>query len=329
MSEIIEGVAMTRTASNSNLNDNKRVDADKILTSCMSLVRLIKSKSDPDPDDGLLRLSHSAVGVFLMKYSDDSEDIEETDQLISSTIMRDCCLKYLLQPRYSGLLQKSPAGGFVTGDGEDVNTHQLVLYAAKYWDKHADNISEDDEKTAVVQFLHSKNFLACIQIQSRYVIGHFVQNFDPITDQCRSTKRSLPLWMKEVPLFQQYFSFTAEWGELLQRGIYAQFQGEIDRCFWTALGEYHFLAKHQSRYKNSILGDKDNNDCTGKVCRVQQVSEDGRSLTVCWIRTDEYALHIFASSTIPLLASFNPQRGFNAKWIYYEVLSGWGHSYRS
>jgi hypothetical protein len=251
----------------------------------MSLVRLIKSKSSAG--DSLLRFSHSAVGAFLIKNSNDSEDIEDSGPLVTSRIMRDCCLKYLLQPRYAGLLQKSKTGGFVALDKKDLNTHQFVLYAAKYWDKHSDTISKDEEMTAVEHFLHSKNFLACIQIQSRYVIGHFIQDFDPITDQCRSTKRSLPLWMKDNPLYQQYFSFTAEWGELLQRGIYLQFQGEIDRCFWAALGENHFLAKHQSRYKNYILQDKDNLDCTGKVCRVQQVSKDGRSLTVCWIRTDE------------------------------------------
>jgi hypothetical protein len=290
MSEIIEGVAMTRTASNSNLNNNKRVDADKILTSCMSLVRLVKSKTDVG--NGLLRFSHSAVGVFLMKYSDITEDSEETDELVSSRIMTNCCLKYLMQPRYAELLQKSTVGGLVTPAGEDVNTHQLVLYAAKYWDKHAD-LAEEEERLATEHFLHSKNFLACVQIQSRYVIGHFVQNFDPITDQCRSTKRSLPLWLKDSPLFQQYFSFTAEWGELLQRGIYAQFQGEIDRCFWTALGEHHFLAKHQSRYRNFIIKDKENVDCDGRVCRVQQVSEDGRTLTMCWVRTDQYVHSIF------------------------------------
>jgi hypothetical protein len=169
LAEIIEAVATVRTSKGENLSDNKRVDPRKILSCCLSLVRHIKI--DENCLNDILHLSHSAVRTFLLKNSD-IVDIapDDAQELVSSQIIRDCCLTYLSQPRYRKLLSKDSFRVFWTQDDEDIRSHHLLSYAAKYWYQHFDTdidnlgpMSPDpSDKLGVIKFITSTNFQTCI-----------------------------------------------------------------------------------------------------------------------------------------------------------------------
>jgi hypothetical protein len=285
-SEVIEAVAMIRTAKNQNCKKSY-VDLRRILDSCLSLVRMIRT--DSNSENWILRLSHSAVRNFLWKNSDMNSELSGgTEPLVSSKIIRDCCFRYLFQPRYSMLLQKSSATKFWTYNNEEVSSHQLLSYAAKYWHLHFDDPSPDANDCAEVElFLRSTNFQTCIQIQSLFVIGYFLHSFDSITDAEISTRRTLPNWMRGSELSRQYLNFTSEWGELLRRGLSTEFNGEVDRCFWKALGALNFLSHNNSRYQSFNFSQSASLEDKGSICRVQQMSSDGKNLTLCWMSAEK------------------------------------------
>ena len=315
ISEIIEGVATVRTARGNALNASKLVVPRKILSCCLSLVRQIKI--DGNYLNDILHLSHSAVRTFLLKNSDVAEVVPDTaDELVNSRIIRDCCLTYLSQPRYRTILSKDSFGVFWTEDDEDVRNHHLLSYAAKYWYQHFDAETDSfgplppaaSDKMAVMSFIKSTNFQTCIQVQSLYVIGHFIQRDDDITDQVKLVRRTLPNWIafqgpnhsntkdeedRKAPtnddgIHRQYLEWQGEWCELLQCGQSRQFNGEVDRCFWTALGQSNFLSHNTGRYKSFQIQQTGDGQVEEKFCRVQQLSADGRKLMICWLSTTEY-----------------------------------------
>jgi hypothetical protein len=139
------------------------------------------------------------------------------------------------------------------------------------------------------------------------VIGHFIQRSDDITDQVKSVWRTLPNWIafrgpkssiitsesgatktkEEDGLHRQYLEWQGEWCELLQCGQFRQFNGEVDRCFWTALGPSNFLSHNTGRYQSFQITQNGNGEVSDKACRVQQLSPDGKRLTVCWVSSQE------------------------------------------
>ncbi|KAH7364600.1 hypothetical protein BKA65DRAFT_141598 [Rhexocercosporidium sp. MPI-PUGE-AT-0058] len=301
IAEIIEAVAMIRTAKGENLSDNKRVDPRKILNGCLSLVRYIKI--DCNYQNDILHLSHSAVRTFLMKHSDKA-DAPPHEEFADSRILRDSCLQYLSQPRYSKMLEKDAYGMFWTVEDEGTTDHRLLSYAAKYWYQHFD--TEEDcsgpvppqphDKDQVVGFLRSTSFKTCLQVQSLFVIGHFLQMCDNITDQVRTVRKTLPNWMPlhENSLHRQYLEFQGEWCDLLQCGQSRQFNGELDRCFWGALGSNNFLSNSNCRYKTFDFKKRQPKDGANDRCQIQQLSPDGKSLTTGWIQNkdESTSLHL-------------------------------------
>lgn len=279
---------MIRSAKGQDMSRSKTVHVSKIRESCMSLVRIVKTHLTQD--DGILLLSHSAVAAFLRKRSNIGEAARAgEDELVSNLIIRDCCFAYLLQPRLTHLLVRKDAHVFTTHDGEPLQPQKLLTYAAKYWFLHFDNQPENDEKiNEVIRFLKSPNFQTCIQIQSLFVIGYFLQSIDPTTDQGVTTRRNLPKWLikQEGTIHRQYQDFTSEWCEVLQRGMSNSFNGEVDRCLWGALGSSSFLSKNQSRYL-SFRFQIPEVDEQESICRVQKLSTDGKSLTICLMPTKE------------------------------------------
>ncbi|KAI1105315.1 hypothetical protein F4804DRAFT_304514 [Jackrogersella minutella] len=291
--EVREAIAMIWT-SNGNLDKFKVVPKDKILNSCVSLIWCSNTKED---DTGILRLSHSAVRKHVLENIDLGIDSTDDNGLGGSWIIRECCLRYLSQPRYAKPLRKlSPTGSWAC-DNEHITSQQLLLYAAKYWFQHfdtpvdansGDNIPEA-ERDKVKKFLYSPQFRTCIQVQSLFVTGHFLQRFDPITDRGILIRKTLPNWTQqyEDTLNQQYLYFQGEWCRLLQFG---RFTGEMDRCLWSALGPEHFFSHGQSRYHNFQFRQSEKVEQTRNRCQVQHVSQDGRRLMVAWIHEENRCL---------------------------------------
>nr|CAG8993138.1 Unknown function [Thelonectria discophora] len=148
-----------------------------------------------------------------------------------------------------------------TPTSPNVLSHQFLLYAVKYWFRHFENSPRsakdgptEEEKRAVRNFLHSPNFLT------------------------------------DADLLRQYQTFQGEWCQLLQAQPSDSFRGEVDRCFWKALGPANFLSSNESRYvafevgsgASSRLGPEEKGSC-----QFHHVSKDGRLLSTAWIQTRE------------------------------------------
>ena len=76
-------------------------------------------------------------------------------------------------------------------------------------------------------------------------------------------KRTFPSWYSDgcgAKSSQDYYEFIGEWGHVLSdiTSYKGNHPGEIDRCFWGALGDKNFLYKApQARYKAFLLSDDD------------------------------------------------------------------------
>ncbi|KAI0424043.1 hypothetical protein F5Y09DRAFT_354051 [Xylaria sp. FL1042] len=302
MTEVVEAIAMLRTPSGCNLREDRATEK-KILNCCLSLVRHTPKESD-GYNVGLLRLSHSAVRTFLLDSSTTISFEAKHQPLVESRIIGDCCLRYLSQPRYGILLVKRDTTKFETIDHVTILPHQFLLYAAKYWFQHfdsqvenSDTCLDDRDKTIVTGFLRSTNFRTAIQIQSLFVTGHFLQNFDSITDRGLNVRRTLPDWVRqyEPGLHRQYQTFQGEWCRLLQAGPSESFRGEIDRCFWGALGSDNFLSSHNNtiqRYDSFEFRKRKGSRMEGDSCQVHSISQDGRRLVTAWVQTRENQKYI-------------------------------------
>lgn len=190
--------------------------------------------------------------------------------------------------------------------GEDVESQHFLSYAAKYWHLHFDMNADElqgrhESKGApqlcsnisdsVIHFLKSSNFVTCIQVQSLNVVGHFMQSFDPVTHEVDYMKRAMPNWLIDDDLEREYMDFVREWGELLQWGLFEEFNGEIDRCFWKSLGPTHFLSKGKCRYRHFQLSSTDPSvPSENRLGQLQNISPDGKEALCTYLFYKGYVL---------------------------------------
>lgn len=276
-SELIEGIAMTRTSNGEDINKKRFLERAhaRIQTACRPFIRLV----EPEKGESFFLLNHDSVRQFLLDNSENADD-----SLVDSSIIRDCCMKYLSQPKYARFLQICDEK-VLTASGEDVSNHSLGMYCAKYWHEHFDNADQDAVlKQNVEEFLWSSNFATCMQMQSLYVLGHFVMQFNPVTGDATTIIRSLPQWLKNTDMFKQHADFLSEWAELLLLGLSSGFKGELDRCFWNALHPHNFLCRNMSRY-DAILLSKVERDEGNYFVSFPPASTEGAAVVVCHVKT--------------------------------------------
>lgn len=294
--ELREAVAILRSAADEDLSTSKFVSLTTIRKECSRLVRFVQ---DEDNEDGTLELNHSAVFKFL-REDEETEDVKPEERVVSRDLICDCCVKYLSQPRYSRLLKKESHYDFTTWLGESTSKHHLLLYAAKYWYRHCDEkVSSPGSQDRLRQFLLSPNFQTLIQVQSLSIIGHFLLRFDQITGQPISMKKILPgcaghLDSNTSRIVPQFNDFLYEWSELLQLGLTSEFNGDIDRCFFRALGPPHFLQNKEERYNSFHFMSPDTvseiAESTKETCFFHALSPRDHELVLCKVQSSRYDL---------------------------------------
>lgn len=286
---------MLRSGTGEDLNTTKFVTLTAIRKECSRLVRFIQTEGSEE--DGTLELNHSAVFAFLRENSDINE-IASEEQVVLPNLICDLCIEYLSQPRYSKLLTRRTHFEFTAGSGENISIHQLLLYTAKYWYRHCDErATSPDYHERLRQLIFSQNFITLIQVQSLSIIGHFLLSFDRITGQPTSMKKILPACVKNISddsaqILPQFNDFLYEWSEFLQLGLTSEFNGEIDRCFWKALGPEHFLRLGQERYHSfhftSSRTTSDASAATKSFCFFHSLTPDGHELILCKVQSSKY-----------------------------------------
>lgn len=290
---------MLRSGTGEDLNTSKFVGLTAIRKECSRLVRFIRAEDTEE--DGTLELNHSAVFVFLREDSDINEVAPE-ERVVLPNLICDLCIKYLSQPRYSKLLTRRTHFEFTAWSGESISIHQLLLYIAKYWYRHCDErATSPDYHERLRQLIFSQNFYTLIQVQSLSIIGHFLLSFDRITGQPTSMKKILPACVKTIsddsaPILPQFNDFIYEWSEFLQLGLTSEFNGEIDRCFWRALGPEHFLRLGQGRYHSfhftSPRTTSDARAATKSFCFFHSLTSDGQELVLCRVQSSKYVARL-------------------------------------
>ncbi|KAI4248357.1 MAG: hypothetical protein LQ352_005928 [Teloschistes flavicans] len=255
LQELSEAVGMTFTRQESNLDSSKEPFKRRLKALCAPLIDV----SD-DEQETVCTLSHSTVQSFLLKHPRIFLQLRDapvqplTVLIIDEAEMALACLKYLSQPRYRDVLARS-GNSFITSSGENMAKHHLLSYAAKYWDRHLENLQCSETLfDSVRSFLQSPQFVTCLQIQSLCVEGQFTLWFSHI-QMCQGYRRTFPRWFTDSghsgeKFVTDYNRFVDDWGYLLE-----QYPGEIDRCLWGTLGPRSFLSGNAGRYDSFMYTD--------------------------------------------------------------------------
>ena len=171
LEELCEAIAVLNTADGQNIDKSQRLFKNKVLKLCEPLLQVQETQNER----GMFltcKFCHASVRNFLLKntllYTN---AVDSTAYSISSETMAEICLRYLSQPCYQRLLT-CKGDSFIDCSGEDILGHNLLAYAAKYWDRHFDGLRPSEEKcNRVVDFLKSPQFQTCLQVQSLLVEG--------------------------------------------------------------------------------------------------------------------------------------------------------------
>lgn len=287
-----------------SLRKDMMIGQQHIIHRCRPLVDFVSSTRNSG--DGYLQLSHASVFEFLRGYVDIEADKQQPqhfsarstfslDQpVIRGSLIADACLKYLSQSRYARPLSKCSSTDFETGTfpPEDVRHHKFLRYAAKYWYRHLQVLeNQPDLCKRVKTFLLSPQFLTVVQVQSLFVLCHFIHSFDQSKDGTPlygkpKMKRNLPEWFRTCnegkKLSRSYELFLVEWSNFLQLGSTDFLNGEIERCLWGALGPNHFMHQFGIKIecnKSYLLAGPASStellDSSGKCCFHETISDDG------------------------------------------------------
>ncbi|ETS80814.1 hypothetical protein PFICI_08343 [Pestalotiopsis fici W106-1] len=232
-------------------------------------------------EDGYLRLSHASVFWFLRGQL----EVEKQRLQLRPKVIADACLKYLSQRRYA-----KPMDSLKTAS---LQSHSFLAYAARYWHKHL-NESGAELLAKVGSFLRSPQFLSMIRFQSLHLNGSFRPNGksekeDEKMVARRSRLHTNPSGEEQLDnLIGDYQAFLEEWTNFLHSGILRPPRsGDIDDCFWGALGHNNFLHTHGTRIERNKsfllefdLGIAAQDQASGSYDFQETISDDGGRIAV-------------------------------------------------
>ncbi|KAJ6488031.1 hypothetical protein C8R45DRAFT_264026 [Mycena sanguinolenta] len=262
------------------------------------------------PEECICRLFHSTVREFLLRNPAIlCSGLDDTSDLIAPDVIGNTCLLYLSQNRYSRLLTRNNNSDWLDASKKPVEQHQFHVYAAKYWDKHLDEILPTEVlRRRVSAFITSVNFQTCVQVQSLWVdaqFGVWLSLNSPL--ECRAyLRRMFPKWFvtgtKEgKDLWLDFRAFVHEWKHFL-RGpnmeplpSYLPYKGELDRCWWPTLGRRNFLSKLNCRY-TAFMFQGDDEDFLSRTgyYQFEGVGADGKELAILRLTSRANGSLVFA-----------------------------------
>lgn len=159
------------TASGENIDRSQKLFKNRLSKMCEPLV-LVQDIQSEDRVYTTCTLTHSSVHEFLKSRPEILSATPGLDACrVESKTLASVCLQYLSQPRYGKLLRKC-GDTFKVLDGEDFMEQHLLPYAAKYWDKHLDDVPFSQQMCDRVEtFVTSPQFQTCLQVQSLVIEG--------------------------------------------------------------------------------------------------------------------------------------------------------------
>lgn len=249
---------------------------------------LIEKSHGYEQSDPLIQLTHASVKDFLVKNPCVLQASTEQQYRICEHHIADACLHYLMQKRYLEPFENYEA---MT---QTIQTHHLLTYAAKYWDRHLDAIPGTPERDKLVhRFLCSSNFQTMLQIQSIFLDSHFdlfTTNLHPVSRFRKTLPRSLIKADKQV--LDDFIRFINEWKYFLgcscegdECPIY-KCKAEITRCLSGIMGPSSFLAGLKEKHSSFILeGRKVAENESNDVRASEHFSDDGKVAAIVYLRS--------------------------------------------
>ncbi|PYI00733.1 hypothetical protein BO78DRAFT_434188 [Aspergillus sclerotiicarbonarius CBS 121057] len=329
LDELCECTAMVQGREGQNIDRSQKIlKKSKVLELCQPLVQ-VQETEGPDGKVAICTLTHGSVKSFLLKNSEMLiHNSNPPAYALTNDVLANICQRYLLQPRYRQLLVQE-GETFVDCDGDDILNHHLLSYAAKYWDKHLDNVDySPDICQKASTFITSPQFYTLLQIQSLFIDGQFRFWYNGLRPWAgRHIKRVFPHWLYDnchEAFAKDYGVLVGEWGPLLddETSFMGTHKGEIDRCFFGALGSHNYLHKGPSRYKSLMFSTND--EPTKPMRCFEGVDETGQSLTVLkLLKLNQDSLefrceHWSLSGRQPELQKAQTLHASSSSWPLYE-----------
>ena len=174
--------------SGENIDRSQKLFKTKLSKLCEPLIQVQEIRSEHRIYT-TCTLTHSSVHEFLKSRPEILSATSGLDACrIESKILASVCVKYLSQPRYGKLLRKK-GDTFIDDNDDDFMEQHLLPYAAKYWDKHLDDVPFSQEMCDRVEtFVTSPQFQTCLQVQSLVIEGMQCASIlkDPLSRPFRS-----------------------------------------------------------------------------------------------------------------------------------------------
>ncbi|PYH94744.1 hypothetical protein BO71DRAFT_224781 [Aspergillus ellipticus CBS 707.79] len=286
LDELCECTAMAKGREEQDIDRSQKIVKNKVLELCQPLVQFHESEG-PEGKIVICTLTHGSVKAFLLKNPEIlTRNSNPPAYALTGDVMANICQKYLVQPRYQQLLTRK-GETFVDCNEDDILNHHLLSYAAKYWDRHLDSVDYSSEFCRKAsRLITSPQFFTLLQIQSLFVDGQFRFWYSKHRPWAgRHIKRVFPHWLDDncnEAFAKNYGAFVGEWGPFLddETTLMGAYAGEIDRCFFGALGSHNYLHKGPSRYKSLMFSANDPKPVETPIRCYEGVDETGKLLTV-------------------------------------------------
>ncbi|KAJ2924006.1 hypothetical protein H1R20_g13088, partial [Candolleomyces eurysporus] len=154
--ELLEAVWCLSSKTKDVLDPGDKPYREHLLNALQPLIELVPIHSNGDEVEGselqrTCHIIHSTLKEFLTQspltaYTD---GFHFQEVQVCPEIPVTACLDYLLQSRFSDLLQKR-GDQWHDMTGIPALTNQFLLYAAMYWDKHLDSITDPERQKALI-----------------------------------------------------------------------------------------------------------------------------------------------------------------------------------
>lgn len=163
LNELCEAPAVVSTDGRKNADSSQKLFKSKLPNLCEPLIQIQDVRSG-QTTVATCTLTHSSVHEYLVS----------NPQILSASPGVGACSieSTVLANVYLRLLRKS-GDTFIDSDNEDIVEHHLLSYAAKYWDKHLDDVPFSQEMCDKVEnFITSAQFRTYLQVQSLFIEGN-------------------------------------------------------------------------------------------------------------------------------------------------------------
>ncbi|CCM02990.1 uncharacterized protein FIBRA_05105 [Fibroporia radiculosa] len=345
-SELQEAIWCLKSNSTGYLNPEDKPFLKQLHEVAQPLIEMTKVEGPQIGDaqeDYTCRLFHSTLRDFLVEHPDVLVEVGDpgSDLRISADIAMDACLVYLCQTKYAKLLTREN-GRWVDAVGNPVENQHFLVYAAKYWDKHLDDISELHKKDVLQRlnsFITSSNFQTCIQVQSLWVELQFcVFRVTTSDERCRFLRRVFPSWFSReteigIKLWRNYRCFLHEWKYFLACGnchranprcAILPYMGQLDRIWFGALGQSNFLSRLNSQYSSFVFQVDQDDGLESSLGRFfDGIGEDGSVIMTLRARKSQGDSLQFVCDTWSLSSRQLPVRKRTQEIQLSSELCGW------